>query len=158
MKKRLMFVLMLVCVVMSFTGIVIWFVLQGESNLEENTVIDLNGETSKSLKAELAGFYPGCEREYSIVLKGDLSDDYYVELDFRSDSESGGLESYLVVTIKTDSVTIERQLRDLLDNGKIELGKNANEITIIYAMPGDVGNEAQGTSATFYVDVSAKNA
>ncbi len=157
MKKRLMFILMLACMLTAFTGIVIWTVMQGESNLEENTVIELNGETSKSLKAELVGFYPGCEREYSIVLKGDLSENYYVEINFRSGGESGGLESYLVVRIATSGVTVEKRLAELLDGGRIELGKNANKITITYVMPSDVGNEAQGSSAAFYVDVSAKN-
>lgn len=157
MKKRLMFILMLACMLTAFTGIVIWTVMQEESNLEENTVIELNGETSKSLKAELVGFYPGCECEYSIALKGDLSENYYVEINFRSGGESGGLESYLVVRIATSGVTVEKRLAELLDGGRIELGKNANKITITYVMPSDVGNEAQGSSAAFYVDVSAKN-
>lgn len=142
---------------MAFTGIVILFVLSKQDNLEEHTVIELSGETSKTLKAELTGFYPGSTQQYVVTLNGEWADEYVITLNFRDDSSSGALENYLIVTIATKEVTIEKQLKELLDGGKVELGKNANEITITYAMPNDTGNEAQSTTADFYIDLTAKN-
>lgn len=157
MNKRLKPILILVCVVMAFTGIVIWAVLQDQNNLKERTVIKLNGETSKTLKAELSGLYPGNEQEYKIILNGELAEDYEITLNFSNDENSGALENYLIVTITTKDVTIQKQLKELLDGEKIELGGNANEITIVYAMPEDTGNEAQGATADFYINLTAKN-
>ncbi len=157
MNKKLKLILILVCVVMAFTGVVIVAVVQEQGNLKERTVIELNGETNKTLKTELTGFYPGSEREYKIILRGEASENYETTLNFRSDKSSGALENYIIVTITTKGVTIKKQLKELLDGEKAELGKNASEITITYAMPENTGNEAQGTTADFYIDFTAKN-
>ncbi len=157
MNKKLSIALILVCVVLAVSGVVVWCVLQNQNNLKTNTVIEINGETSKTLKAELTGFYPGNEQEYKIILKGDSSENYIVTLNFRNDEKHGTLENYLTVKITTKNKTIEKDLKDLLDGEKVELGKNANEICISYAMPENTGNEAQGTTAAFYIDLTAKN-
>lgn len=157
MNKRLKLILILVCVVMAFTGIVIWAVFQEQNTLKEHTVIELNGETSKTLKADLTGFYPGSEREYAITLTGEFAENYEITLNFRNDKHSGELENYLTVTITTKNVTIQKQLKELLDGEEIELGNDANEITITYVMPEDTGNEAQGATADFYIDLTAKS-
>lgn len=157
MKKKLSLILILVCVVMAFTGVVMFVVLQGQSNLKANTVIELNGETRKNLKAELTGFYPGNAQEYKITLTGEEAENYVVTLNFRRDNDGGALENYLTVTITTKDVKVEKQLKDLLDGEKLELGKNASEITITYAMSEDADNEAQGTTADFYIELTAKS-
>lgn len=158
MKKKLYIILILVCVVTAFTGVIMWGVLQEQqAELTENTVIEVSGETEKTVKAELTGFYPGDKQEYNITLKGEMSEDYLVTLTFRDDKNADGLENYLTVTIKTKEVTIEKQLKEVLSGEKIELGSNANEITIIYAMSEETGNEAQGTTADFYIDLTAEN-
>lgn len=158
MAKKVYIFLMLVCVITAFTGVVIWGVLrEQQAELTENTVIELDGETEKTVKAELTGFYPGGKQTYTLLLSGEMAEDYDVTISFRNDKNSGALENYLTVTIKTKDVMIERQLKDLLDEGEIELGKNANEVTITYAMPEDTGNEAQGTTADFYIDLTATN-
>lgn len=156
MKKKTYIILILVCVLMAFVGIIIWGVMQKQDNLKENTVIEINGETSKTLKAELTGFYPGNEQEYKIILKGDSADNYEITLNFRNDEKHGTLGNYLIVKITTKDMSIEKKLKDLLDGEKIELGKNANEIYVSYAMPENTGNEAQGTTAAFYIDLTAK--
>lgn len=157
MDKRLKLILILVCVVMTFIGIVLLAVLQEQDSLKEHTVIELNGETSKTLKAELTDFYPGIKQEYKIILNGESVENYQITLNFRNDKNSGDLKNYLTVTITTKDVTIQKQLKDLLDGDKVELGNNSNEITIVYAMPEDTGNEAQGTTAEFYIDLTASN-
>lgn len=156
MNKKLKLILILVCVVMTFTGIVLWAFLQ-QDGLKERTVIKINGETSKTLKAELTDFYPECEQEYKIILSGASAENYAITLNFRNDKNSGALENYLTVTITTKTVTISKQLSELLNGESVKLGKNANEITITYAMPAATGNEAQGTTADFYIDLTAKN-
>lgn len=158
MKKKLYIILILVSVITAFTGVIIWGVLQEQqTELTENTVIEVSGETKKTVKAELVGFYPSSKQTYTITLAGETSQDYLVTINFRDDNKSGGLENYLIVTITTKEVTIEKPLKEFLKGEKVELGKNANEITITYAMPEDTGNEAQGTTADFYIDLTAEN-
>lgn len=157
MKKKSMLILILVCVVMALTGMVLWMVMQEQNELQEQTVIELNGETSKTLKADLTGFYPGSEQEYKIILRGETASDYEITLNFRNDQNSGALENYLTVTVTTNEVTIRKQLKELFEGDGVELGSGISEITITYEMPETTGNEAQGASADFYIDLTAKN-
>lgn len=157
MKKSLNLVLILVCVALAFTGIVIRTVLQKQDALEENTVIDISGDTKKALKADLAGFYPGSKQEYRIALRGESEGSYAVTLAFRGESKSASLENYLTVTITANDVTIEKRLQELLEGETLELGRNVSDITITYAMPENTGNEVQGTTADFIIDLTVKN-
>lgn len=156
--NKMKVVLILVCVVMAFTGVGIYASLQSQSKLEAHTQINVEGETtSKTLKATLTGFYPGCTQEYKISLTGDLADNYNVTMSFRNDKKQGGLENYITVVISTADFKLEKPLKDLLKGDTIQLGANASEITIAYTMPAETGDEAQGTTCDFYVDVTAKN-
>lgn len=156
-KKPILGYVFVALAFVAVVGGITWAVLQKQSNMEANTVIELNGETSKTLKAELTDFYPGSEQEYKIVLTGETAGNYIITLDFRDVKNSGSLENYLTATIKAKDITIQKQLKELLDGEEIELGKGVGEITIVYAMPTDTGNEAQGTTADFYIDLTAKN-
>lgn len=158
MNNKIKVVLVLVCVAMAFTGVGIFISLQSQSKLEAHTQINVEGETtSKTLKATLTGFYPGCTQEYQIGLTGDLADSYNVTLTFRNDKKQGGLENFITVVISTSNFTLEKPLKDLLNGDVIDLGTNASQITISYTMPTDTDDEAQGTTCDFYVDLTAKN-
>lgn len=154
----MMIALTLVCVALSFTGIGLRFALLAETKLEEHTEISLRGETNTTLSAELSGFYPGSEQEYEIALTGEGAGDYYVSLNFRADARSGGLEEYLNVRILAGDFTTEKNLKELLDGEALDLGRGAEEIRLVYAMPANTGNEAQGTVTEFLIDVIASNA
>lgn len=158
MSKRLNIILIAACVLMTVFGSVISSVMNAQSDLKENTVIKVNGETDKTLKAELSGFYPGCEKEYIIVLKGSLASESCVTLEFRNGENNGGLENYINVKITAGEITVEKPLKDLFDGNKIDFGSKVSEIKITYAMPENTGNEAQGTTAFFYIDVTAMTA
>lgn len=155
-KYRFLLVL-LTCIVLAFAGFLFWSLLQKQENLKAHTVIKIRGETTKTLHADLDGFYPGSEQSYEIALSGESPETYEITLHFRSAAGSGNLGDYLLVTIRTKEVTIEKQLKDLLGGKKVSLGTNANEITITYTMPESTGNEAQGATADFYIDLMAKN-
>lgn len=162
MAKKIKLILMLVSIAMSFLGATFWVVLQGENDLQNNVVITLdNDEIQQELPAISFNekFAPGHSMDYTITLKGDLADDYDVTLDFLyiNKDDINALANYLDVTIKTTETKIEKGLKELLDGEKIELGKNATEIDITYYMPSDVGNESQGTSVEFYIELIAKS-
>ncbi len=158
MSKRLNIILIAACVLMTVFSSIIYSVMQGQGDLKENTVIKVNGETDKTLKAELSGFYPGCEKEYVIALKGSLVSEGCVTLEFRNGENHGGLENYINVKITAGEIAVEKPLKDLFDGNKIDFGNNVSEIKITYSMPENTGNEAQGTTAFFYIDVTAMTA
>lgn len=153
--NRLKYVIIIISIVLTLTGVVILGLLQNNNNLEENTVIEVNGETSKTLKAEIKGLYPGKTEEYTILLKGDSTEEYSITLNFFDDN-GGELKKYIVVRIETNNNSIEKSLEELLEGELISLGQGVTEITILYTMPIDVGDEAQGASIVFYVELNAK--
>ncbi len=162
MQRKLKIILVLVSIAMSFLGATFWVVLQNENNLNNNVVVDLDNENVQETLdgINFKDFHPGHNEKYEITLKGDLSDDYEVTLDFheiKSEGKDNALANYINVKIETQEKTIEKGLKELLDGKQIELGKKASTIDITYYMPEDVGNESQGTSVEFYIELTAKS-
>lgn len=157
MIKKVQLILIFVCVAMAFGGIAFYGILQTENNLEENVIINIDGDAHETFKAELTGFYPGKSQEYTIMFTGELAEYYKVTIEFVDDKKNSTLEEYLEVTILTPDKKIEKTLKELLNGGRIDLGVGATEIKLIYHMSEQTGNEAQGTTADFYVSVTATN-
>ncbi|MBR2614375.1 MAG: hypothetical protein IKC71_02110 [Clostridia bacterium] len=152
----LKYFIIVLSVILTLTGIVLWVTMQSSNNLKENTVIKISGETNKNLKSEIKGLYPGKTVDYVISLKGETAEEYFVSLNFHNDN-GGELKKYVVVAIVTDNGTIQKTLEELLDGEPLSLGQGVTEIKLSYAMPIDTGDEAQGASVVFYVELNAKN-
>ena len=155
-SSKLKYIIIIISVVLTLTGVVIWGTLQNNDNLEENTVVEINGETSKTLKADIKGLYPGQTVDYTISLTGDYAEEYSTTLNFFGDN-GGALKKYMLVCIATENVTLEKPLQELLDGEAISLGQGISQVTISYTMPIETGDEAQGASVVFYVELNAKN-
>ena len=155
-SNRFIYIVIIISIVLTLTGAVVWGILQNNGNLEENTVVEINGETRKTLKADIKGLYPGKTVDYMISLTGDTAEEYSITLNFFGDN-GGALKKYILVGIVTDNVSIEKSLQELLDGEMVTLGQGASEITISYTMPIDTGDDAQGASIVFYVELNAKN-
>jgi hypothetical protein len=78
-----------------------------------------------------------------------------ITLDFNGDND-GTLKNFIEVKIKTNESSINKTLNELLEGDLISLGIGVTEITISYTMPIEVGNEAQGVSVVFYIELEAK--
>ena len=158
MKKsnKLTYLIIIISIVLTLTGVAVWGTLQKNDNLEENTVVEINGETSKTLKSDIKGLYPGQTVDYVISLTGDYAEEYSTTLKFFGDN-GGELKEYVLVGIITNNVTIEKPLQEILNADVILLGEGITEITISYTMPIDTGDEAQGASVVFYIELNAKN-
>lgn len=140
---------------MSFTGIAIWWSVRSGVDLKENTTIVIDGETNKTLKADIGNLYPGKSSEYVISLSGDTAKEYAITLKFYNDN-GGALKNYVSVEIRTENVTINKTLSELLDGETVSLGDCVNDITICYTMSADAGNESQGSDIVFFIDLNAK--
>ena len=153
MSKKIKYVLVLACVAAAFVGATIFFLLQSENEAIDRTTISINGETTKTLAADIKGLYPGGKSEYEIALDG--GSDFEITLSFR-DKSDGGLKEYIDVKITVGDKTIEKPLAELLDGGEISLGRNVGTIGIVYLMDEHAGNETQGADICFFIDITAK--
>lgn len=156
MSKKIQYILIIVTVVMAFVGLAIWWFVWSSSDLNANTTIVIDGETKKTLRADIGNLYPGKSSEYVINLSGDMADEYVVTLQFYNDN-GGALKDYVSVEIRTENVTIIKTLSELLNGELVSLGTNAATITICYTMSADAGNETQGSDIVFFIDLNAKH-
>lgn len=153
--SKLKYILIIISIILTLTGVVLLATMKDNNELKENTVIEIDGATTKTLKAEINGLYPGKTEEYVISFAGDNIKDYLITLDFNGDDD-GVLKNYIEVEIKTNDSSINETLNDLLKGDLISLGTGVTEIIISYTMPIEAGNEAQGESIVFYIELEAK--
>ena len=135
------------------------FLTKVKEDFQENITVSESGVTEKAVKVRNLSLNPTDSREYSINLVCEASGKYLVSIEY-DEKDDGGMKEFVNVTIKAnDDMVYEGTLIDLIDNAPTvefegELyAKDPVVITINYAMPYEVGNEAEGTSADFDVIV-----
>lgn len=112
--------------------------------------LDDSGVTQAELKFSANGLEPTESREYSILLQASSSGTYNVTLEFVG--EKSILGDFVDVTVEYEGGKAENSLANLLNGETVEFTceiTKKSAIKIIYTMPEDTGNEAQGASADF---------
>lgn len=101
---------------------------------------------------------PGTSKTSFIKFKCQVAGNYNIKLDLE-EKGIGYLKKYLTITIKKDGkIYYQDSLEDALKNNDIyvtkEFAKDEEvQLDIIYTMPLDVGNEAQGSSVDFDIKI-----
>ena len=98
--NKLKFILIIISIILTLTGVVLFTTIHDNNELKENTVIEIDGATTKTLKAKIDGLYPGKTEDYVISFTGDNIKDYLITLDFNGDND-GTLKNFIEVKIKT---------------------------------------------------------
>lgn len=157
-NQKIKYVLTIMCVLLAVIGVAVYFNIPKENELQDNVTLSLKEDTTKTLKAKISNIYPGSSHSYTIHLDGNNIDSLNVYLTFRDKNKNENqLKNYIDVKIETNQKTIESSLKELLENNETyNLGMKTNQIVITYTMPEEVGNEAKGTEAIFYIDLKAK--
>lgn len=132
-----------------------YVIINTHQNLKENVEVVINGDLSETFKANIYGLYPGKTLDYNININNKKSKNYEIRMKFHT-SDGGLLSDYILVDIKTNDMSIQKNLTELLNGEEVFLGENASTITISYTMPKEVGNESQGTSVSFLIDLLAE--
>ncbi len=153
--NKIKYILIIISIISTLACVGLFITINDINYLNKNTVINVNGETNLTLKAEINGLYPGKTEDYVVSFASDNENDYFITLNFKG-SNDGKLKNFIKVEIKTENSVINKTLLELLNGELISLGIGVKEITISYTMPIDVGNEAQGTSISFNVEIEAK--
>lgn len=121
-----------------------------------------NGVTQEKFEINGLNLKPGDKREYELRYACVGGGNYDLTFDF-DPKTLGGMENFLVVEVESPDSKISRPLTDLLqDENSIELTISLNarleeSVYLRIIMPVEVGNEAQRTTTSFYVQMTAKH-
>ena len=156
MKNKNINMLMVSFLLLGILSIVLMvFLSDAQEKFEEDITVSANGVTEKILSVRELKLVPTDSKKYTVNLLCRASGGYGISLDFIEKAD-GGMKPFVNVSVKCDGLTVYKgKLSDLLDSAKViefdgELKADEPlKITVAYEMPGEVGNEAQGSYADF---------
>lgn len=160
MKKSISILILSLCVLI-LIGMMIFIVFSSIQNEFVRSIrLQANGITQEKMEITGLDLKPGDTREYELNYSCSYGGSYDLSFVFKSAKE-GGMERFLVVEVENGDRKVTVPFSDLLkdDNG-IELTLRLDEklkdtVYMRFIMPTEVGNEAQGLSADFYVVLTA---
>ena len=159
-KNGIMTVALVITIILIIIGVIVMNQVLTAS--EEENVIKVHIEDQKTETVEFKGLslIPGDSCEYVIKLTGDRASAYDLAFDF-VETEEGTLKEFVWVKILSQEAQIcDMLLKDALSKDDLVLpvdfgaGKNT-ELTIIYYLPHEVGNEAKNAKAIFELRLTA---
>ncbi len=161
--KKSIFLLIIGLIVLIFVGLMLFVVITFTQNDFSKTIrLQENGVTQEKFEIDGLNLKPGDNREYELkysCVGGGLYD-----LTFEFNSKAlGGMEKYIVVEVEDSNRKVSLPLNTLFEKGNpIEITINLNEkleetVYLRFIMPVEVGNEAQGTTTSFWVQMTAKH-
>ena len=133
------------------------FVDQAHEEFKENIRVSENGVTEEVLSVRDLMLNPADQKQYEIKLTCPASGSFDITLD-HEEIKNGGMKQFINVRIFCDEREVYcGTLVDLLDRGTLvtmQAELHATEPTVlrvVYEMPYETGNEAQGTYADFNI-------
>ena len=159
-KKPILKILLVAECALIIVGILflIWM-LNAERDRNYIEIYLSEGET-ESVGFEELCLVPGQSCQYKVVLKTDDIKQFQLSIDFEQVKESP-LKDYAYVRITSnDEVVTDMLLSNAFESDSIHLAvdftQNVNtELTVIYYLPLEVGNEAKGAEAFFNLLLTA---
>ena len=135
-----------------------FFIKEDVPSLSETVVVSVDGVAEKTLTVDGLEIYPGETRECIVFLKSELSGGFDATLTFE-EFEDDGLKSFIDVKVFISNAQVyEGTLEDLLSCKSVTFRVNLDNVTatqlkIQYLMDVNVGDDAQGATASFYVNL-----
>ncbi len=135
--------------------ILIFYVEEDLPRLSETVIVTSDGVLEETLVVDDLTINPGEKRECVIFLKSELDTDFDVTLKFE-ESFDGGLKPFIDVEIFSgDKKAYSGSLTELLSGQAVEFNEDLSNkptlLKIVYKMPVQTGDEAQNTTASFYI-------
>lgn len=162
MKKSIL-LLVIGLIVLVLIGLMLFVVITyTQRDFSKNIRLHKHGVTQEQFQIDGLDLKPGENREYELkysCVGGGLYD-----LTFEGDSKHlGGMEQYIVVEVESSNRKVSLPLKNLLMDGipielTIDLNEKLNETVYLrFIMPAEVGNEAQGTTTSFWIQMIAQH-
>lgn len=132
---------------------------QGGTTLD--ITLSSEGVTQETLQVNALTLTPGAQSEYALCLSGGTESAYEITLAFEQTADST-LQNFVDVKVFADGELLAvTTLASLFAGEKVEFSETVSkdsplEITLCYGMSRETGDEAQGTSATFDVVLTAR--
>ena len=140
--------------------VVAWMLITEEDR--SNIEVYLSDGKTEIVEFDALSLVPGSECEYVIVLKNDNVNKYTLELDF-TEKEEKTLKNFarVKILVKGEAVYDELLANALNDENitfSVDFGEDKNtELTVVYYLPIEVGNEAKNAEAIFELLITASN-
>ena len=158
MKQRGMTILTISLALLGAIGVMLLvFVNQAHEEFKENVQVSENGVTEEVLVIRDLMLNPAEKKQYEVKLTCPASGQFNITLD-HEEIEDGGMKPFVNVRIFcNDREVYCGTLVELLDHGTLatmQAELHATEpalLRVVYEMPYETGNEAQGTFADFNI-------
>ena len=160
MKNKSLNMLIVALLIIAAMSVMLFvFLDDAHDSFRDDVTVSANGVTEKILNVRDLKLLPTEKNEYSVNFYCAASGLYGMTVDY-VEKKDGGMKDYVNVTVLfADEVVYTGRLSELLDEKKDVLVNFEGQlhevkpmtVTFIYEMPGNVGNEAQGTWADFDV-------
>ena len=162
-SKNKVRVLIFIMALMIFFGAILTIIMLFQScGANQNIYVKIaKTDVTKLQQIRLEGMYPGSKHEYTLNITAELPGTYKLGFDYEEIRDEG-LKKYIYVEMIYEGVMLyQGNLSDLLGEKQISLETELNErnpiqIRIVYKMPKEVGNEAQGASMDFDIIISSE--
>ena len=161
-KSNLMRIILIVGSVLIIVGVSLMTWMLVTEDDRNNIEVNLSDGKTEAIAFEALSLVPGEQCEYTVTLKSEQAKKYDLTLDF-VETEEKTLKHYARVKIIANGETVcDELLADAFEKDDIVLpvdfseGKNI-ELTIVYYLPIDVGNEAKRAEAVFELLLTASN-
>jgi hypothetical protein len=160
-KSKLFVRILMICLsatILVGVGVMSYFIFISEDTDTIELKITTNG--SKTVEFHDLGLIPGASCEYSIALRSDVKGEYSLSIRFTGNGR-GTLQNYIFAKLYIDGEIIcDRPLHELFDDGNVTFSshlskKEGADIIVVYYMPEDIGNEAEGATADFNLIIDA---
>lgn len=158
-KKKATDIALIVMCVMALVGVALTaYFLSAAKNVIK---VEIEPDKTQAVEFEHLGLHPGESCEYILRLSSEYSEEYRLELKFKDRAPELTLKDYACVRIERDGETVcDEVLATAFELDCITLGIDfshgaKNEITIVFYMPEEIGNEAQDAEADFELLITA---
>ena len=163
MNKKTVFIIISALLMLALmASMLLMLMMKAHENFPKNIKVRENGVTEDVFTIRDLQLNPTESKEYEIDLVCDASGDYNITLTYE-ELQHGTMKYYVDVAVKANGeVVYEGKLSALIDDKEVIsfdgvlLAEEPLVVTVIYTMPYETGNEAQGTSADFDLYLKVK--
>lgn len=149
-----------------FVGVIIFEVIFAlnlfkNGNTDQNINVEIeNGET-EVVEFEKLGLVPGDKTEYTLIITTKDTIAQTIQLNFYETQDSPLKDFVRVKILIEDEEVYDGLLGDAMDGDAIDTDTSITaggecRVTIVYYMPEEVGNEAEGAEAWFKLYITAQ--
>ena len=160
-KRAFMRIVLVISSILIIIGILLMVQDMTSSDEVDEIEVRVNNNMAETLEFKDLALIPGESCEYTIKLKGAATRQYILSLDFVEKGDQSLKDFAYVKMISGDEVIYDKLLADAFEDDDIAFDVDFSEyrnteLTIVYYLPMDVGNEAKNAEAIFNLEISAK--